>query len=307
MAERIIEVKNLTKKYGDFTAVDDISLSVDKGEIFGILGPNGAGKTTTLEMIEGLRTIDSGNITVADLDVKKAPRDAKEKIGIQLQATAFFTYYTLKETLDLFKSFYEKSLPTEELLKEVELTEKAKSYVEDLSGGQKQRFSITMALLNDPEVVFLDEPTTGLDPQARRHIWELVKQIHKKGKTLVLTTHYMEEAEMLCDRVAIMDRGKIIDLDAPKNLIRKLKTEQAIEFTTSDEVKIGDLKKLRSVIDVSNKNHDYVICSKNPQDTITDLFEWAKSSKITINDIHIKRPTLEDVFLEKTGRGLREG
>ncbi|MCL5411225.1 MAG: ABC transporter ATP-binding protein [Patescibacteria group bacterium] len=218
----IIEVKNLVKKYGKFTAVDGISFEVKKGEIFGILGPNGAGKTTTLEMIEGLREINSGEILLDGINVKDNPNDIKRLIGIQLQSSSFFDHLNLKELLTLFGSFYNQKINPMEILAEVELTDKAKSTVKSLSGGQKQRFSIASAMVNDPIVLFLDEPTTGLDPQARRHLWNFIRQIQKKGKTVVLTTHYMEEAEELCDRIAIMDRGKILTLDTPENLIKNL-------------------------------------------------------------------------------------
>ncbi|OIP23286.1 ABC transporter ATP-binding protein [bacterium CG_4_10_14_0_2_um_filter_33_32] len=219
---KIIEVKNLTKKYGDFTAVDDISFFVESQEIFGILGPNGAGKTTTLEMIEGLRKIDSGEVTVAGINVSEDINKVKSMIGVQLQASSFFEYLTLEELLIFFGNLYEREVNSDELLKEVELLDKKKSYINTLSGGQKQRFSIASALVNDPKALFLDEPITGLDPQARRHLWELIKQIRKKGKTVIITTHYMDEAEVLCDRVAIMDQGKIISLDTPLKLIQEL-------------------------------------------------------------------------------------
>jgi len=221
-SENIIEVKNLTKKYNGLTAVDGISFEVKKGEIFGILGPNGAGKTTTLEMIEGLRPIDSGEVLIADLDVKEDPNKVKSIIGVQLQSSSFFDYLKLTELLEFFGSLYQRKVDAMEILKEVELTDKAKSQVKTLSGGQKQRFSIASALVNEPKVLFLDEPTTGLDPQARHHLWGLIEQIRDAGKTVVLTTHYMDEAEVLCDRVAIMDAGKIVKLDTPDNLVDRL-------------------------------------------------------------------------------------
>lgn len=218
-SENIIEVKNLTKRYGKLTAVNSISFEVKKGEIFGILGPNGAGKTTTLEMIEGLRPIDSGGVHIDGINVNEEPNKVKGIIGVQLQASAFFDYLKLTELLEFFGSLYHRDIDSQEILKEVELTDKAKDYVKNLSGGQKQRFSIASALVNEPRVLFLDEPTTGLDPQARRHLWDLIEQIRDKGKTVVITTHYMDEAEVLCDRVAIMDSGKIICMDAPDSLI----------------------------------------------------------------------------------------
>ena len=222
---KIIEVENLRKTYGDLKAVDDVSFSVEKGEIFGMLGPNGPGKTTTLEMIEGLRKIDNGQVQVAGIDVDMKPNAVKSRIGVQLQSSSFFDYLNLKELLVLFGNLYQRKVDPNKLLENVELTEKSKSYVKHLSGGQKQRFSIASALVNDPQVLFLDEPTTGLDPQARRHLWDLIQKIRDTGKTIVLTTHYMDEAEILCDRVAIIDKGKIIALDTPDNLINNLLTK----------------------------------------------------------------------------------
>ena len=221
-AEPIISVRDIRKRYGDLVAVDGVSFDVAEGEVFGILGPNGAGKTTTLEMIEGMRPIDGGSATIDGVDVGDNPREVKRRIGIQLQASAFFDELTLVELLDLFGRLYGRAVDPLALLAEVELTEKAKSQVRTLSGGQKQRFSIASALVNQPRVLFLDEPTTGLDPQARRHLWSLVRTLRDRGHTVVLTTHYMEEAEELCDRVAIMDGGRIIALDTPEALVDEL-------------------------------------------------------------------------------------
>lgn len=218
----LIEVSKLTKKYDKLTAVKGIDFEVQEGEVFGILGPNGAGKTTTLEMMEGLRPITDGTITIDGIDVKTDPDSVKEIIGVQLQSSAFFDNLNLTELLHVFRDLYATRRSPHELLKEVGLTAKAKVQVKALSGGQKQRFSIAAALVNDPTVLFLDEPTTGLDPQARRNVWELVQDIQKKDKTIILTTHYMDEAELLCDRIAIMDNGKIIALDTPQNLIKQL-------------------------------------------------------------------------------------
>jgi ABC-2 type transport system ATP-binding protein len=250
--KNIITVTGLTKRYGDKTTVKNISFNVKEGEVFGILGPNGAGKTTTLEMIEALRPIDGGNVKLDGIDVKKNPARVKEIIGIQLQSTAFFDKLTLREQLRMFDGLYGETTDPDTLLEEVQLTDKAKSYVEKLSGGQKQRFSIAAALINKPRVLFLDEPTTGLDPQARRNLWELISGIKAKGITVVLTTHYMDEAELLCDRIAIMDKGEIITIDTPKNLIKAL-------------IKRG---------------------FKKPQ--------------------HVEQANLEDVFIDLTGKDLRE-
>lgn len=222
MSDIILNVQHLTKRYGDLVAVNDISFQVERQEIFGILGPNGAGKTTTLETIETLRPMDAGTVTINGLDIRKDQQRVKRSIGVQLQSSSFFDKLSLTELLLLFGELYGRKVDAAGLLQDVELQEKGKARVNDLSGGQKQRFSIAAALVNDPVVLFLDEPTTGLDPQARRHLWQVIRRIREEGKTIVLTTHYMEEAEELCDRVAIMDYGKIIELAPPQALISKL-------------------------------------------------------------------------------------
>ena len=239
--ELIIKVDKLVKTYDGNNVVDGVSFEVKKGEIFGILGPNGAGKTTTLEMLEALRPIDGGVATIDSIDVAKKPKDIKNIIGIQLQSTAFYDKLTLREQLKMFGSLYGRTVDTEALLAKVQLTEKAKNYVEQLSGGQKQRFAIASTLVNNPKVLFLDEPTTGLDPQARRNLWDLIKEIRDEGITILLTTHYMDEAELLCDRLAIMDSGKIITIDTPHNLIQQLlargfKKEQVVEQANLEDV-----------------------------------------------------------------------
>jgi len=218
----IIDVRDLVKRYGAVTAVDGITFSVDGGEIFGMLGPNGAGKTTTVEVMEGLRQADGGTVTVAGIDVSKEPYRVKEQIGVQLQATAFQPHLTCAEVIEMFAACYRRPIDPLVLLREVDLTEKAKALNETLSGGQRQRLSIATALVNEPQVLFLDEPTTGLDPQARRHLWDLVRRIRDRGTTVFLTTHYMDEAEILCDRVAIMDSGKIVAMSSPRALIGAL-------------------------------------------------------------------------------------
>jgi ABC-2 type transport system ATP-binding protein len=222
MADAVLTVKGLKKHYDDYQAVRGVSFEVVRGEVFGILGPNGAGKTSTLEMIEGLRTIDGGTVVLDGINVAEHPDRVKKIIGVQLQSSAFFGNLSLLEILRLFRDLYGATSDPMELLREVNLEEKADEEVKELSGGQKQRFSIAAALVNQPVVLFLDEPTTGLDPQARRNLWDLVQSIRDKGTTIVLTTHYMEEAEVLCHRVAIMDDGKIIALDAPDDLKRAL-------------------------------------------------------------------------------------
>lgn len=237
----ILVVKNLTKMYGGKAAVNGISFSVKKGEIFGILGPNGAGKTTTLEMIETLRPIDKGEVKLNGLDVTKEPQKIKYIIGVQPQTPAFQDKTKLTELIDMFAAAYGERVKAVEFLAEVGLTEKASSYVEQLSGGQRQRFSIAAALVHRPKVFFMDEPTTGLDPQARRNLWDLIKEIRDRGITVILTTHYLEEAEMLCDRVAIMDEGAIVALDTPKKLVKDLlgrgfKKAQHVEQANLEDV-----------------------------------------------------------------------
>ena len=239
--EPIITVDQLVKTYDSKNVVDSVSFEVKKGEIFGILGPNGAGKTTTLEMLEALRPIDGGTATIDGIDVAEEPRRIKNIIGIQLQSTTFYDKLTLREQLKMFASLYGQTVDADALLAKVQLTDKAKSYVEQLSGGQKQRFAIASTLVNNPTVLFLDEPTTGLDPQARRNLWDLIKEIRDEGITIVLTTHYMDEAELLCDRLAIMDAGKIITIDTPHNLIQQLlargfKKKQVVEQANLEDV-----------------------------------------------------------------------
>lgn len=248
----IVEVRDLKKRYGDKQAVDGISFSIKKGEIFGILGPNGAGKTTTLEMMETLRPIDSGSVKIDGVDVSENPRGVKRLIGVQPQSPAFQDKTKLTEVVEMFAAAYGEKVDVMEFLRDVELEDKANSYVEDLSGGQKQRLSITTALVHGPKVFFLDEPTTGLDPQARRHLWDLIEKVRNKGISVIMTTHYMDEAEVLCDRIAVMDNGKIIAIDTPKNLVKQL-------------------------LDRGFKK-----------------------------DQHVEQANLEDVFIDLTGKGLRE-
>lgn len=237
----MVEVKDLKKRYGDKQAVDGISFTVKKGEIFGILGPNGAGKTTTLEMMETLRPIDSGSVIIDGIDVKKNPQAIKYLIGVQPQTPAFQDKTRLTEVIEMFAAAYGEKIDAMQFLRDVNLEEKAKSYVEDLSGGQKQRLSITTALVHGPKVFFLDEPTTGLDPQARRHLWDLIEKVREKGISVIMTTHYMDEAEILCDRIAIMDNGKIVAIDTPRNLIKQLigrgfKKKQEVQQASLEDV-----------------------------------------------------------------------
>lgn len=238
---KMIEVKDLKKRYGDKQAVDGVSFSVKKGEIFGILGPNGAGKTTTLEMMETLRPIDSGTVLIDGIDIAKDPRAVKYLIGVQPQSPAFQDKTKLTEVVEMFAAAYGEKVDVMQFLRDVDLEEKANNYVEDLSGGQKQRLSITTALVHGPKVFFLDEPTTGLDPQARHHLWALIEKVRDRGISVIMTTHYMDEAEILCDRIAIMDNGKIIAIDTPSNLIKQLiargfKKKKEVEQASLEDV-----------------------------------------------------------------------
>jgi len=308
----IISVESLYKEFKlpnkkKLVAIDHISFSVEKGEIFGLLGPNGAGKTTTLEIIEGLQDPTSGVTRMKGLNTHTELDKVKRVIGIQLQSSAYYEYLRLGEILELFASFYNKTVDVDTLLDIVNLRDKKKSLIKQLSGGQQQRFSICAALVNDPEIVFLDEPTTGLDPQARRAMWEFIEQINNEGKTIILTTHYMEEAEFLCNRVGIMDQGKIIALDAPKNLIRKLQSSSKISFQGNTTTDIKSLKEVSGVLDVE-KNGGHIIHLKvtKSNETIPHLHEWAKKHNTTLQDLEIISANLEDVFLELTGKTLRD-
>jgi ABC-2 type transport system ATP-binding protein len=304
MANEVIKVKKLTKHYGKLTAVDGISFEVYKGEIFGLLGENGAGKTTTLEMIEGLRKPASGLIEVLGQNAASQLDEIKKKIGVQLQSSAYYSFLTLHEILSLFCSFYGSCVEVDELLAMVDLEKKAKSFINQLSGGQKQRFSIIASLVNDPEIVFLDEPTTGLDPIARRNLWKLITDIKKRGKTIILTTHYMEEAEALCDRVAIMDNGKILALDDTHKLVEKMPEPFSISFvTTKMDGEIKKLEKIGKVELLHGKEDNYRIKIKSQKHLLEAL---AIVQKISPESITVGRATLEDVFITLTGKRIEE-
>ncbi len=308
----VIEVKNLTKQFpqsegGKLVAVDDVSFSIEKGEVFGLLGPNGAGKTTTLEIIEGLLKPTSGSTIVLGLNSQHEPEKVKGKIGVQLQSSSFYDYLNLAEILKLFGGFYKKQVDADKLLEIVDLTEKKKALVNKLSGGQQQRFSIAVSLVNDPEVVFLDEPTTGLDPQARRHMWKFIQRINEQGKTVVLTTHYMEEAEELCHRVGIMDHGKIASLDSPRKLIDNLKATARMKFFLENPVAPETFTQIQGVTKARVKNgNEYRLRITHASEVIPPLMNWAKENNQYLRDIEISRATLEDVFIELTGSKLRD-
>ncbi len=301
-----IEIHNLVKRYGDLVAVNGISLTVEDKQIFGILGPNGAGKTTTLEVVEGIRDPDSGEIRILGLDRSKMKKEIKELIGVQLQSTATPDRLTVRETIELFGTFFKHQLPADEVIAHVQLEQKADARVEELSGGQAQRLAIGLALVNDPKLIFLDEPTTGLDPAARRNLWEVIEGLRKEGKTIVITTHYMEEAERLCDIVAIMDQGKIVAQDTPKNLIKALGESQAIEFTVTGRVEEGELSKLAAVTRVVEAEGTYSLFTTDATTTLRAVIEHGAGGAWRAEDIKIRSATLEDVFVKLTGRRLRE-
>lgn len=312
----IIQTRQLTKRYKQHIAVDGVDLEVHEGEIFGILGPNGAGKTTTLEMIEGLRKPDAGTIMVDGIDAVADSDRVRRIIGVQLQSTALFPYLSASELITLFANFYDVPDPgsrTPALLKLVDLEDKAASKVDQLSGGQQQRLSIALALVNTPRVTFLDEPTTGLDPHARRSLWQSILGVREAGTTVVLTTHYMEEAEVLCDRIAIMDGGKVIACDTPAGLIRDLDLEATVSAAivpgdARTSLVEGDLAGIAGVVSVEITNHEspprLKLKSNNAQATITGLLALAGERGIVLDDLNSTRATLEDVFLARTGRSL---
>lgn len=301
-----VVVSDLRKRYKDVLAVDGVSFAVEEGEIFGILGPNGAGKTTTLEMIEGLRRPDAGSVSVLGIDVTRDARPVKERIGVQLQAVALIPNLTVWETLDMFSGLYAHRADPNALLERFSLQEKRDAQVQKLSGGQRQRLSVALALVNDPEVVFLDEPTTGLDPAARRSLWDTVRDLAREKRTVILTTHYMEEAEELCGRVAIMDHGRIISLDTPANLIRSLGATRTIEFTLADDIAHHRLAAFPGVQDVRSVNGVTMIATTEPTATIRALLELESETGVPVDDIHVRTSTLEDVFISLTGRSLRD-
>lgn len=315
MNQWIIEVRGLRKKYGSFTAVDGIQFQVRKGEIFGLLGPNGAGKTTTMEMIEGLRQPDEGSAIVAGYDTRTDLKKVKAVIGVQLQSTSLFELLKVKEITKMYASFYEQAVPIEPLLDSMILGEKMNDRVKYLSGGQKQRLAIALALVNDPEVVFLDEPTTGLDPQARRTLWDIILRMRGEGKTVVLSTHYMDEAQLLCDRICLMDRGKIIALDTPRNLISHINSESAIEFRIPDQQAWDDGRKQSILTEMQTlggvrlaefRKDTYILYSDRLQQTLTEFIQKTDELEITFADLLTRTATLEDVFIHMTGRSLRE-
>ncbi|HEU5011476.1 MAG TPA: ABC transporter ATP-binding protein [Roseiflexaceae bacterium] len=302
----VIQVENLVKYYPGVKAVDGVSFSVAGGEIFGLLGPNGAGKTTTTEIIEGLRQPDSGTVRVLGQDMHHHADAVKQRIGVQLQTTALYQKLTVREIVALFGSFFDHALPPDEAIALVDLQEKAGTRSKQLSGGQRQRLAVAIALVNDPEVIFLDEPTTGLDPQARRRMWEVIENLRARGRTIFLTTHAMEEAERLCDRVAIMDHGTIIALGSPQELIDQHFTATAITFPTPVSIAQDELRALPCVERVGVEQGTITLYSSGVAQTIAALSRIAAMRNEGLNGLTVQQATLEDVFLKLTGRRIRE-
>ncbi|WP_274366015.1 ABC transporter ATP-binding protein [Paenibacillus thermotolerans] len=313
--QHVIEVENLVKKYGDFVAVDGVSFEVRQGEVFGLLGPNGAGKTTTMEMIEGLRKPDGGTAKVGGYDTRTQLEQVKAVIGVQLQSTSLFELLTVKEITQMYASFYKNPVPVDPLLESMILKDKLNGRVKHLSGGQKQRLAIALALVNDPLVVFLDEPTTGLDPQARRTLWDIIQRMKEQGKTVILSTHYMDEAYILCDRICLMDQGKVIALDTPQNLINSLGADRTIEFHIPNREKLMK-EQLQQIEDILRSTHrvsrveerkdQFVLYTDDLQASLTDLIPKADAHGLELTDLSTRSATLEDVFIQMTGRSLRE-
>jgi len=306
MTELAIEIRGLRKAFPNVVAVAGVDLEVRRGEVFGLLGPNGAGKTTTLEMIEGLTRPDAGEIRVLGLDWRRDAVEIRSRIGVQLQATSLYNKITPREALDVFGAYYPRRRPTGELLDLVQLADKADAYHVTLSGGQMQRLALALALVSDPELVFLDEPTTGLDPQARRSLWEIVRRMQSEGRTVMLTTHYMEEAETLCDRLAIMDHGQVLTTGTPKELIAELAIPSVVELSFAGAAPETDRFAAALGAGVERRDDLWEIPTANPKALLPRVLDAAEAVGLDYQQVHIRRATLEDVFLHRTGRSLRD-
>jgi ABC-2 type transport system ATP-binding protein len=302
----VIQVSKVRKTYGSTVAVDEVSFEVNYGEIFGLIGPNGAGKTTTMECIEGLRTPDRGAISVLGLDPFRDVYKLQDRIGVQLQQAQLQKRIKVWEAIDLWTSLYQKKpADGERLLDQLGLTDNRNAWFMNLSGGQKQRLFIALALINDPEVVFLDELTTGLDPQSRRAIWELVRGIRERGKTVFLTTHLMEEAERLCDRVAIIEHGRIIDIDRPQNLVNRHCPERTVILASNDPAAEERFRMIPRVEAVSRSNSQFTIRGRG-DDLVTEVIHCLSENRIRVTDFRTILPNLEDVFIKLTGHSIRD-
>ena len=306
MSAPIVQVESLVKRYGDVEAVRGVSFEVHQGEVFGLLGPNGAGKTTTVEILEGLRTPDSGRVTVCGLDPQRSGFSFKQEIGAALQSTALPDKLRVGEALNLFASFYSRRRDPADLLRRFGLEEKRNAFYVQLSGGQKQRLALALALVNEPRVLFLDEPTAGLDPQVRREIYDIIEELRREKKTILLTTHYIEEAERLCDRVAIIDHGRVIALGTPHELKQRSAGTTRIEVRLARPESDGALCQLEGVADCREIEGRYVLHSTRPPQTIVALVKHLEAQGNELSSLEISAPSLEDVFLELTGRRLRD-
>jgi len=306
MPTSILQVENLVKRYGDVEAMRGVSFNVEEGEVFGLLGPNGAGKTTTVEILEGLRNLDGGRVSVCGLDPQRESAALKLEIGAALQSTSLPDKIRVMEALRLFASFYKRGRKPEELLQRFGLEDKRNTFYNQLSGGQKQRLALAMALVNDPKVIFLDEPTAGLDPQVRREIYDIIEELRREKKTILMTTHYIEEAERLCDRVAIVDHGKVIALGTPRELKAHSGGATRIEVRLSKAESNGALKNLEGVADAREMDGTYVLHSMRPPQAIVSLVKHLEAEGNELVSLEIATPSLEDVFIEMTGRRLRD-
>lgn len=302
-----IRVHGLLKNYGSFQAVRGVEFEVHPGEVFGLLGPNGAGKTTTVEVLEGLRSRDGGEVTVLGFDPETQSRELKDRIGACLQSTNLPDKIRVGEALRLFSDLYSRHQDSNGLLERLELADKKNRFYSELSGGQKQRLALALALINDPQVLFLDEPTTGLDPQARHEIHDLIQDLRRDNRTILLTTHYIEEAEKLCDRVAIIDEGRIIAMGTPQEISDRTVGHSLIQIQSEQDLPT-DLPKLVSgeEVTVASDRRSLVVHSARPARTLVDLVKWLDQHGVELSDVRLKRPTLEDVFIEMTGRKLRD-
>ena len=302
-----ISVQGLKKSYGQLEAVKGIDFQIAPGEVFGLLGPNGAGKTTTVEILEGLRPRTGGQVTVLGFDPDKQRQQLKDRIGVCLQATNLPEKIKVREALQLFSSFYTRNVDAGQLLRRLQLEDKKEAFYGTLSGGQKQRLALALALVNDPQLIFLDEPTTGLDPQVRVEIHSLLEELKKEHRTILMTTHYIEEAERLCDRVAIVDEGRIIALDTPHKLQQQSKTASSIVVTCATPLpaqRPAWTEATSSAVDASGRT--LTVNSRRPAATLVDLVKWIDQQGLELTDVRLKQPTLEDVFIELTGKSLRE-
>jgi ABC-2 type transport system ATP-binding protein len=306
MSPPILQVQDLVKRYGDVEAVRGVSFNVEEGEVFGLLGPNGAGKTSTIEILEGLRTLDSGRVSVCGLDPQRQSAALKHKIGAALQSTSLPDKLRVMEALRLFASFYKRGRKPEELLKRFGLEEKRNTFYNHLSGGQKQRLALAMALINDPQVLFFDEPTAGLDPQVRREIYDVIEELKKEKKTIVITTHYIEEAERLCDRVAIIDHGKVMALGTPHELKQNSADTTRVEVRLAKPETVEALRKLDGVVEAREMEGAYVLHCRRAAPAIVSLVKHLEAQGNELAGLEIAAPSLEDVFIEMTGRRLRD-